>query len=792
MTYKFTSVIKHEDGFGRTEDIFVVSDTYVGLSDLATATEVPNDLVDWDNTKHDLEAKSGEFVQDEISFTIDETRAKETLDWDVVAFILAAQDNSVKRFCARVINPAALNPVPEGDFEFRGRIVSDMSGEDIDWSDVQYGSNINPLRVWDCTAAAFDAGYLIDKELATENEESPGLFELIDTAWQDANIKDWVAYFDYDQPFDYSRVAAWGKLVPLGTLLNKLLALASSDGVTMTFDSTMTPYRVAPARFRPWSSNADSLSNTVGEVKTRYVNYVHPTNGRIWPYEILDDLDPLNNDNYQLRAGGDGTQAGDILISSTMIFPSPEEKDISYRRFKSLREMLYEIASDLGMYVSWIYDSASAIRCKFVGRDSLVTNDVYLRDTTKASINIRSVERQGQKERYVGVGTKWTREGGYTVYNYDGYGFRPSSPTLDGLPGKGRLTAMTISPTVCLLQGRGKDIINSGELYSFSLIPHGLRFRKRVGGVLEMDNAFHDAFPEYNRAVAHSGMFVMCPRHANDFSIGIATGTLLPQPVARIIANVDGDDIAFDAISDFKNWLYGLDEGAYDNEYTITVPGLNQFKFAPTDVNATWKAATLAARLTLDGIEWVVLGVQRNRYDTELRVHTAQRYDRFAIANGNVPMNSILAKTAPAALSDIERPTIFKGARAGETIASGQAVAIDEDGNAVVAKAIAAHVGRVIGIATQDAFENDIFDVQTSGRIKVANWNDFDSVTRMFVITIPTPWPVPPNNWSGTAPTVAPTGILPAVIPIGTVDQDGFFNINIERGFVIGDPSGGV
>jgi hypothetical protein len=766
-----------------TRDIVIVSDTYAALSNLDAAIEVDNDVFECSNTKTDLDGGSGEFIEDEMELHLFDPRAETEVDIACLNFIKAATNLSTLRFIGRTINPASTSSVAGEDFAFRGRIVSDMAGDDLVWRvQTEYDSNTNPLRNWNLTAASFDAGYLLDKALSSDDPDHPGLIEQIPGSWKSANIKDRLGYVKVNQPADFWRLACWGNLMPMGSMISELFRIASSDGITLTFNTTTSGFLGAPARFAPLLETDVPVIETV---QTRYVNRFD-SKGNIRPYEVLDDIIPGANDRYPLRLGGDGTQIGDILVSSKLLWPSQDESANSWLKYSSLRELIFTLASDVGAYPRFYYTGPNSLECEFVSRDALIATDLFIRDGIDASLQLRSQSRQGEKDRYVGVGTQFTREGEQVMYRYDGYGYVVARADY-ALPKNGTETALTISPHYCMLEHRGKDVISIGDTRGFSIIPHGVVFCSLDGSNNIIRDPNHpEVFPEYNRAVLHSAIYIVCPARADDFSVGITPGTNVVAPLARISMDVGGEIKTFEKISDLKNYIYDRDEAFYEAEYTITVPGLNCFRDA-IDGENSWKHARAAARYVKDGVEYVVVGVQRNKVTTDLR---CQLKDRFAFNAAtdmdSIPLDGVSAPQGIDTPSYVPTSVIRQTAQLNEAVAKYDIVAWD--GNLLVrAIPMDIWIGRIAGVALESGITGQEIAIQTTGRINMSEV-DSSGVVGMVYVRHSDNLGIP--NWSKTLltePTVDSFGAITenAVIPVGMFDAQGFLSLDFRNAIVL-------
>lgn len=718
-TYKQTSKF-FEPGFGWVFDVFLVSDTYEGLGGaLDEATEVG--IFEVESTKHDLDIDAGTMVEDEIGFKVDARMIGSADDLAALALVLEANDREVLRFCARLINPSA-TPLPE-EFEFRGRIRTDMSADDLRWSGSEWSGAIAPLRDWSFSASSVDAGHILDADLGklvhgvTEGEaEGVGR---IDDAWIAANVKDRMGYLYVDEDdfggllgYHGHREARWGNLVGFHELTNKLLQQAAPDGITISYESVPAGVYARPARFIPYVDPGS------GEA-TRYCNRF--VGGNPAPYNAYPD------DEVPLRIGGNEGTIGSMYVSWRLLDPTSEENGASWLRYDSLADLLYAIGACFGAYLTFDYVSNSEIIVRYRSRDTLGTNETFLRDAVKAAISTKALSvTEARKKRWVAAGTETLTEGPDRQYNYDG-GFAVTRE-VDRAPTEGEKLALSLNPAWCFLQNRGND---AGVDFTGggAIIPHNVRFWKKIGGTLQKEA---EGTNEKDRATLHTAIYVRTTGVDYDGSVGV-TGIPVWAPLHSITVRRpagSGTIVSrYDRLAAYINDIYGTDQSYYDNEYTITVPGLNGFR-AAVDGPMSWRHVALGNKITLDGVLWVVVGIERKRRETDLRLHNASRFDLTAEAGITAPTITPPNISTPGAGA-----ANVVGRECGETIAQFDLVTLKADGKIYKAKARHEHYGGVLGIALSAGSAGQQIEVQTSGRVATGSAFAFASGTPLYLRT---------------------------------------------------------
>lgn len=765
------SVVYHEDGVGDVEYRLLLSDSYAGLTDAPTDVG----LFDIDSVKQDLDLDTGVFAADQLAVTAYAARIMTTDDADCLDFVLAARDPANKVFCAVLLDPH--DPIEVGDFDFRGLLKPEMQGDDRSWSGAQYGDAPTPLRTWKFTALSYDVAEILGARISdvVDGVEN-GLVAGLDATWQTANVADRQGYFLEPAGSWGYRGVRWGELVSFEVVIQKLLELAAPAGLTITYVDEDTEFMAVPARYHAQVVEVTGITGalTGGTHKLRYCQVPpdtvpNPRAWTAWPSEMVP-----------LRAGGDDTLEGSLWVSFRLLQPREEEREASWLAYESIGDLLYALAAAFNMYLEVAYVDTTHIEVRFAGRSTLDGGECYIRDVTQAQIDLKPLVADEKRKPYRGNATIVVREGD-RVYRYDGYGFTPSRAD-DAPQTEGELLPLTVSPTVCWLLGRGEDTgIRCADIaggYHIGQLPHNAIF---YDSATDPKPQAAEGFAEYNRVGLHTAMYIRTTgkSEATHGEVGVEDETIF-SPVAYLLAGTpDGDrwignEYAvllghYPGLADYLNDVRHRDRAYFSGEYQLTVPGLMCFRSTPAGAD-DWRNLKRACRITLDGVEWVVVGIER-QYKARRTVLRLQAVSRFSIPLPSVettlpadPSSVTLFKPTP---PDLDGRLVVRSAAETDLVAFTVGVVTD-DGTISVAMARSAQWGLGIGIILHDAEVGDDVDMQMSGRVQFPEGTTFATGARVYVRD---PVGMDPTNLSFT-PLGGVDGSEDMLVDIGYCDSD--------------------
>jgi hypothetical protein len=203
------------------------------------------------------------------------------------------------------------------------------------------------------------------------------------------------------------------------------------------------------------------------------------------------------------------------------------------------------------------------------------------------------------------------------------------------------------------------------------------------------------------------------------------------HPIAAVHANINGVENTYYSLSDYINALMERDSKYFETEYNITVPYICSWRKSADGLHVDDDGGRgrlsnlqLGAKVVIDSIEYMVIGIERdwNAWTTKLRLHYADRFafeEASGLAAECTPIISVLQAPAP---SPMYKQPQARAAVAGEDIEEGAYVSMLDDGTVVIAKSIADHFGRLVGVATTSAATGEYVSYQTSGIASCSSW----------------------------------------------------------------------
>jgi hypothetical protein len=586
-----------EYGSNLMTEILVFSDTYEGLDDLDGAPEVG--IIEFDSTQRQLEIKTGIFAEDEISFSILEPAILSPDDAACANLILLAQDTTTRIFCARILSPAdELLPVA-GDFEFRGMVRSEMSAEDQRWYGEEYGEDQNPVRIWKCSAGAYTSRRALESRVDDLVRGIPldAAYPGIPEAWFDANVLDRSGPF-YSTGSDGKghRELRYGELMRIDLMIQRLLdqaEIAAGDGVSYTYEYEELDLQMGVGRPKP---------------------FVTPDGWRM-RYSLAPDLVCL--DGTKITLGGEGI--GSVWLSHRLMHPQTEaEEKVSWWRYETLAELLYDIGACLGLYLRIDYISSTDIRIRYADRQQIVGSQIFVRAPEAASIEVRPVDTGKDDAVWDRPPSLWQISEG--SYIYDGT-LRPLLPPSGGNP-----YPITVNPAMRRLERRGSEHgFDLGALFPFRAhLPHNAVFWNASGREAQND-------PEKN-AVGFTSQIFLKVNGNEDFGMEYGTtGRVVWAPAFGIHFFRNGVHWGLKTQQGYLQSIAAVDEASgFEVELELEVPGISPFRTDPLGTD-DWRNLKLGSLYVQDGREYVVVKIERGALSTKISLH---RSDRFAFQTG--------------------------------------------------------------------------------------------------------------------------------------------------------------
>jgi len=712
-TYRQISRL-YEDGYGEVVLLLTVSDTYAGL--FSTSGQIDVGVFDLDTSKRDLDIAASAMVEDELGMTIDESSIESTDDVDAVSFVLAAQDGTTKRFVGVFLQPADVDAPTITALEYSGIVRPEMTSEDLRWHGAKWSSAPMPIRIWDVTVKNFFEG-VIDQYTLRDliygrqpgNPSHPDYVKGIDyLTFAVANISSRLAYSTSSWEVYHESLAPLNKF--MRAIADNLADTLAAHGFgTFTIDLAESPLGVwmSPATFH--SAGADT-----------------PLRDEASPYTIDFnlELEPRLGDTSELYEMY--LAWGDVMPDTITSPPGVEgetEESYSVLSCETFVDFLYRLALSLGMYVRFEYTAATQLRISFSSRAGVVKHEIWIPDAEKASLDVGPAEAQ-DKRAFRGFAFSMAAEGtkanqGASWYHYD----------------QGRRLYLESELTKKHRDADGDDLL-------FTIAP----VMRRFGRVDGMPASWQAACLPHNAYGKHlpSNSIPMKETNVtwgvtNQLFMNAGTvGTPHILPVAALRVKIGGVGDIYYSLHEYVNTLAGRDNSYFKTEYELTVPYLCSIRKSADGSHADddagrgrWQNLELGCELTLDGVEYTVVGYERKyrSLETTVRLH---RLSRFSFAQETAPQAAMIVTPVEGAYAASEvSETVLE---CGEAIGAGDAVAVRSNGKAFRAVALNSDYGRVLGIACSDAVLGDFLRVQFAGVATHASYS-FSPGDRVFLRT---------------------------------------------------------
>lgn len=655
MTFKHTYSSYIGDAHERV--VVCIGDTFADIVDIDAATEVR--VLAPGKTKEDLDIGGGKFTQDTLALALTEAAAESTADSDAITLALSASSGA-KVYVAVFINPPSTPTMT--DTAFFGLIDAKVRQSDIAWSGAPWSTTAEPLREFKLTAKSFSAsilGSLAPEIVFDGTDELDGVLD--DSAWIAANVED-RDVLDAKQGELVQWVWRTKRLVSLTNLLDKMLEVTEAFMRDELSEAAISIARSGTAT----SSFTMYLAQVIEKNGGRHgmLSYGWNTSSTVQPSLGATELD------------------GEPYVHFGLLDSSPLDKEVSWRRFKSMHSLLVSIAHGFGFFLQADWTSPTDLELSFVPRGEIVGNQVYLQDADKAE---RDYASGTAKKNFTGRSTRFAQAGLGVLYNRADYPDEwYSHEGGDGIvtaPFEGESSlALTVSATQMLSYKGGYPVLLC------------------INPTDENGFADHWRFKEFT----HTGIWF---KEEDKFRQAYFVST-----------QFDGRELGYWYLSGLLNKIHGFEEEYFEDSYDITVPSLTAFSPNSSGANRSWEAVTLGGIVIVDSDTFTIVGIERDleKFETRVKLHRVGRFNYSASAKG---VDQIASAPPPTVVSpETTQNTILL-----ECIADVEQFDIVAIGQETASRAEANHqLGtKPLGIALSAGLVGEYVQVQISGTIEM-------------------------------------------------------------------------
>lgn len=735
--------IRHEQLFGNHTLRFVISDVYDDLFKTDTQLGITSDdyvdIFDFGNVSQKLNTDDGYYAADEMSISIDESACNDEHSKNALHFIYEAVNLNKNRYCVLFFDPDfsseenLLNSI-----WFLGKVSDKISGEDLIISGSEYDENIDPLRTYEFTAYSFDVSLFKDVKLTSKTKDWEGndvepLFNTDDTLSRiketDINSIFNTKLFYGLQYEDLSTQNYY--LKPLGSLHDALvLLLNKASDILQELTNTTLSIELVPG----------CLGISVNPTDYDFENYrINCFNSKSSTKRIELKLDPTIK----------GTDWSNPFIHRRMFNPTlgqlkdeygnytgsySLEKQMSFWQYESLTELLSDIARSFGVFPFIKYKSGNKVELSFISRQGLINDEfTQIIDWTKGSIDISSILNQDDID-FKAQSTPYSADGNDTLQVYWDRVVEPpiqarfsNSEKLEQLKkdakdGSVTLTLFSSGYTLAksvLRDYAGAKIQTITKFYPFNTS------KSTNPNTFNTDQA--GGYPE----LLHNSVYVTCKPLTTQQSNLLGSTTDIWRPINKVYAEINGEIVEKDTLSELVNYLLAKDKQYYETEYKITVPFWSGFK---TETKTeSWNNLQLGSKVKLiennkkifDEVsgsfidnpvtkDFIVVEVERNTNYPET-TFTLHNISRFAVSPVTSDTTSLVfANETIDDEIETDKASIVKGV-AGANITAGCAVMVDSDNKLYHSLPKSEHYGKTIGIALNSGISGDEIEVQYDG-----------------------------------------------------------------------------
>lgn len=728
----------YEDGYGYCTATLVCSDTHEDLLSEEAAIVNIFHIGDGDDS---MEDDNGNLVQSEISFKINQASIRTEADQACYDFVKAGINPANKRFFALFIHPSSSAYTIE-DIRFSGLITPERDEEDLSHSGGEYSETPNPIQELSQKAEPFFEKLFEEFELkhlieGNEALDIPG----IDETWETANVSDRPGWFERD-----TRTTQVHQLVDINKILRKLAdnlvaAISNNDlgEYTIIFDRCELQGKWFPTRWNP-----GNLPRGGGIAYPRYPGQFYQLGDSNTPRQNLQDpnLEGYNyafypDDGVSIVIDPDGEYTDNEtffydyknlkLQSDYELSPSEAQSNLWSSHVKTFTELMYKIASDLKIYVSFYYEDSTTFHVKFENRANYVRDQVYVKGSVKSNRKITFGEEPATK---YGEGSYFTSDG------FDVYGFiatkeyivdgqvkfskevYKTEKRLKNSSPNGTRALLTISPIVKCV-GEATD---DGVTRSAFILPHNHYFKN--GGVL------HRIDEKRSAVSMHTGLYIKVPKRPEDAENPYEFYTenepdIYWTPVGLYAIEVDGATKKYTSLSTYNNDMIArLKNSIVNLEKEISVPFINGFSENSDGSDPSWKNLKLGSKYVQDEVEYVVKSIKYSieSLTTVIRLTAISTYEAIG-APTEITTEGIHDIGATTGVGITSAKSFYV---ANSAIGEGNVVSLRSDGKIEKSEATDAHYDRVFGIAINAGSEDDGILVARSGEIITTDIDGLD------------------------------------------------------------------
>lgn len=802
----------YEDGYGELKISYVFSDDWDGLF---SPTYYSINVIKPDKVKYKQEQKIGQLASNDFKFTISEAEfsyddntiidAPKT-QLDIEQEFLSLCTSSVKNnlfYVGIFVNAGTTPSISESIYI--GAIDSKLSFDDLHWADDEFGVSPTPLRSFsfECTpgeeavideislqaiidniSASFESTYVFNangfyKESIFEtripklvhfNELLKELARSLIELWDTAGYGTWTITYQTSKIDGKVTPIRWG--LPLGDkvygpIVNGSLFYPSTGFYNGNGEPTWTLY--------------DDEVQDLYIVSTSAVTD-EPHKFAYIPYCVIKPNANATHDRLEYNE----TAAKELLWQK-----NERVKD-------SFTNLLYSIATDLGMFLEIKLTGPKAISISFLSKSQIASNSkIYIKDVSKASGEIAETEKRDDSRRLQGSVSYMIAEPYYDKKIFTTT--EPSSQVLinlnpmtpkDGYPlntkglrdtGVKNLLSIGIlfwtiddpvpynSSDNSMIAKAGSGITSDTKMYM--RFPYNL-YLTDTSGDKEINGHFIGDAACYNSASFSNQMYLRVDKRVGETKAPTEYWT----PIGRLDVKRGSEDNYYYSLADFVNQINQADLEQYSTKYKLDVPYLmcastSSLGTAPSIMNLA-----IGKIITIDGLDYILdsYEIDLSKMSVSLELTGSGRYNfgTAALLTESKEYGIQVGETESTDATTLTGLTLVTA-----NVSQGELVSLVSADSVEPTEPLEAHYGRILGVATHDAVVGETVNVQISGKI-VISWLTGSVNDAVFARVVSAT-----ENMS-TTPLTVKTVSEDYYIEVGKLVDTNTLQINIKEGFI--------
>jgi hypothetical protein len=736
--------------FGMQSVIFAVSDNY---SELFQDTGTQTDIFLLESVKKDLNTEEGSFAIDELPFSINHLACQNEDDEKAMFFVLDSTNIKVNRYCALFMGDEPIL----SEMLFVGKIGSKVSGTDKLWFGEEYEFNVNPKREYKLSAYSFDISILDQVKMTSKIENLEGT--PINNIYQRFEAENWTSMksiFQYRLTYSIDVIPSLGNLVyncPLGNLylvideyLKKakdIISELTNTALTFNLIEGTLGLQTCPVSISLKDEHSEQIKEIKAEQSKRIELKLSTQNGGSnWSSAFIHRkmVDPALGNSQQ-------TDWQKSQISS--------ENAYSFRNIETISDLLFEIARSFASYLFINYTSGTTLNLEFKSRKGLVEEDyTYIIGVNEASFDTSSIITK-ESNQFYGLANN------YAVDEFDDVSNKPNTNEAEpsqkfqdadkqrkydkekkGIESQRLLLSTSVTRAVICA-------VNDYGGHAYYIIPLNVSRNKNNWNTTALQTILNAPGNGGSSSLEHlhTGLYIMTkPMEATQ--IQRMGNPDVWRPASRIFTKINGDDVDFDSLTKYVNYVLSRDKHYYETEYNLTVPFWNGFSKNEDGSNSSWKNIKLGSKVKLTETvkryvsgswtevevqnDFVVVGIEINlqKPETKLKLHSLERF-AFGWWEGSEELLPLFMISSARDSFVADDSTIVQNydIDQDEIISEGDAVMLTDTGKIAKSKSLSDFQNRIIGIAKESGIGGDSILVQISGRVVSDSYN-FEMIGR--------------------------------------------------------------